>query len=292
MTPCTRQAAAAALLAGLSLLLAACTTLQGAPGEGGSTLREHGGSRAAGAGVPRARGSRRGSAGNGRRSPAVRRRVGTPGSLCPGIGARRDHRDIPARGADPGPGVAGSRVAGGLRAGVRVHGQEEERDAPGPPGGLCAVERGEPGVDRRADRDPPPAGELEAGRQAPEVHAAHTGHPGAAHQGHGRRAADVRLLQGRRAAQGLRPEVPGVRRRADQEEALAGCRRNREAHRLPALHGRHLRSRLRQRRQGFPAVHRATGHRRVAAGQGAFSRVPRRGRWPMSCPPPSSRRSP
>src|SRR5512145_1887599 len=34
MTPCTRQAAAAALLAGLSLVLAACTTLQGAPDEG------------------------------------------------------------------------------------------------------------------------------------------------------------------------------------------------------------------------------------------------------------------
>ena len=34
MTPCTRQAAAAALLAALSLLFAACTTLQGAPGEG------------------------------------------------------------------------------------------------------------------------------------------------------------------------------------------------------------------------------------------------------------------
>src|SRR5688572_21679921 len=33
MTPCTRQAAAAALLAALSLLLAACATLQGAPGE-------------------------------------------------------------------------------------------------------------------------------------------------------------------------------------------------------------------------------------------------------------------
>ena len=33
MTTCTRQAAAAALLAGLSLLLASCTTLQGAPGE-------------------------------------------------------------------------------------------------------------------------------------------------------------------------------------------------------------------------------------------------------------------
>ena len=122
----------------------------GRTGRSGSTLREYGGSRAAGAGVPRARGSRRGSAGNGRRSPAVRRRVGTPARLCPGSGARRDHRDIPARGADPGPGVAGSRVAGGLRAGVRVHGQEEERDAPGPPGGLCAVERGEPGVDRRA----------------------------------------------------------------------------------------------------------------------------------------------
>jgi hypothetical protein len=34
MTPCTRQAAAAALLAGLSLLFAACTALQGAPDEG------------------------------------------------------------------------------------------------------------------------------------------------------------------------------------------------------------------------------------------------------------------
>ena len=33
MTPCTRQAAAAALLAALSLLFAACTTLQGMPGE-------------------------------------------------------------------------------------------------------------------------------------------------------------------------------------------------------------------------------------------------------------------
>jgi hypothetical protein len=34
MTPCIRQAAAAALLATLSLLFAACTTLQGAPDEG------------------------------------------------------------------------------------------------------------------------------------------------------------------------------------------------------------------------------------------------------------------
>ena len=34
MTPCTRQAAAAALLAGLSLILAGCATLQGAAGEG------------------------------------------------------------------------------------------------------------------------------------------------------------------------------------------------------------------------------------------------------------------
>jgi hypothetical protein len=34
MTPCTRQAAAVALLAALSLSFAACTTLQGAPGEG------------------------------------------------------------------------------------------------------------------------------------------------------------------------------------------------------------------------------------------------------------------
>jgi hypothetical protein len=34
MTPCTRQAAAAALLAALSLLFAACTTLQGEPAEG------------------------------------------------------------------------------------------------------------------------------------------------------------------------------------------------------------------------------------------------------------------
>ena len=34
MTPCTRPAAAAALLAALSLLFAACTTLQGEPGEG------------------------------------------------------------------------------------------------------------------------------------------------------------------------------------------------------------------------------------------------------------------
>ena len=155
-------------------------------------------------------------------------------------------------------------------------GKRQERNAPRPPGGLCAVERVGTGLDRRAHRDPPPAGELEAGRQAPEVHPAHAGHPGAAHQGHGRRAADVRLLEGRRAAQGLRPEVPGVRRRADQEEALAGGRRNREAHRLPAVHGRHLRSRLRQRRPGFPAGDRPAGHRRVAPGQGAFSRVPRR----------------
>ena len=80
-------------------------------------------------------------------------------------------------------------------------------------------------VDRGARRDPAPADQVEAGRPAPQVHRAPRGHHGAPREGHRRRAPDVRVHQGRRAAEGLRPQVPGLRRRAAEEEALARRRR-------------------------------------------------------------------
>ena len=176
----------------------------------------------------------------------------------------------------------GDRPASGCRAPVCVYGKGEAGSASRTSCRIRLVERQEAGMVRRAPRDPPASDQVEARRQAHSLHHAHARDQGAARDGHRRRAADVRLLQGRGATEGLRQEVPGFRQRAAQEKAVAGRREDCEADHLSPIHRGHLRSAFRQRRQGIPAIHRAQGDRGIAPRKSAFygisGRAPRRRR--------------
>ena len=100
----------------------------------------------------------------------------------------------------------------------------------------------EAGVDRRPNRAAASADQVETRQEAPGLSHPHARYRGAAREGHRRRAADVRLLPGRGALEGLRAQVPGVRQQARQAQAVGRRRPDREAHRLSTLHRRHLRS--------------------------------------------------
>ena len=289
MTPCTRQAAAAALLAALSLLLAACTTLQGEPDEGEASFE-----------------SMEAPAPQDPESPATEETapeaLGTEGEVPLAV-AESESPEISAPEVQLDAIVVSVTREDQIRdlvSQARELLEDHELQYVFTGKGRNETLRGRPvafALWSESDQawtvariEIPATDKLEAGRQAHEVHPAHPGHQGAAHQGHGRRATDVRLLEGRRAAQGVRQEVPGVRRRAAQEEALAGGCRNREAHRLPALHGRHLRSRFVSGGRDFLL---ATAQQAIE--ELRLAKAPR-SRFlgscsPMSCPPPSSRRS-
>ncbi len=134
---------------------------------------------------------------------------------------------------------------------------------------LCAMERGEAAVDRCPDRAPASADQVETRQEATGLSQPHAGYPGAAREGHRRRAADVRFLCGRGTFEGLRAQVPGIRQRARQTKAVGRSHPDREADRLSTLHRRHLRSGFRQRREGIPRRHGRQGARGAASREGA-----------------------
>ena len=81
----------------------------------------------------------------------------------------------------------------------------------------------------------------------------------------------------------LRAEVSGLRQRADEKPAVGRCGADRQADRLSTFHRGHVRSGVRERRQGLPDVHGAQGDRGAARGESpsglsreSCSRIPSR----------------
>jgi len=78
------------------------------------------------------------------------------------------------------------------------------------------------------------------------------------------------------AVEGLWTQVPCVRQRPHQAQAVERCRPEREADRIPAFHRRYLRSSFCQQWEGISARHGASGDRGTASCEGAEYGVSRR----------------
>ena len=136
-------------------------------------------------------------------------------------------------------------------------------------------------------RTPASADQVETRQEAPGLSHPHARYRGAAREGHRRRAADVRLLRGRGALEGLRTQVPRIRQQACQAQAVGRRRPDREADRLSALHRRHLRSRV-----SSAAERNSWSPRRARRSRSCVSRRCRVRPFPASCSPmPFLRRS-